>query len=152
MRQQPARVRSPIGRDDARCTPRRGNVPRTHRAGVGVLPLHGILHQSRYARNGNCTYLDKVSLILVEGNSQTNENCRHGISKPVVDRDFFYHRTESSLMKLRTMADVRLHADAGHRCLKCKGAYRLRLRFKRDLMKHLVYGCVLRSWSWGIYY
>ena len=148
MRQQPARVRSPIGRDDARCTPRRGNVPRTHRAGVGVLPLHGILHQSRYARNGNCTYLDKVSLILVEDNSQTDENCRHGISKPVVDRDFFYHRTESSLEQVPPMVIVRLEADANHRCLKCKGGYNLRLRFKRDLMNHLVYGCVFCLLSW----
>ncbi len=43
-------------------------------------------------------------------------------------------------MQLRTMAIVRLHADAGHRCLKCKGAYSLRLRFKRDVIRHLVYG------------
>ena len=154
MRQQPARVRSPIGRDDARCAPRRGNVPRTHRAGVGVLPLHGILHQSRYARNGNCTYLDKVSLILVEGNSQTNENCRHGISKPVVDRDFFYHRTEDSLRQKRPMATVELESNVAHRCLKCKGEYSLRVRFKRDLMQHLGYGYVicLRSQTWGVYY
>ena len=119
-----------------------------------MLPLHGILHQSRYARNGNCTYLDKVSLILVEGNSQTNENYRHGIPKTVVDRDFFYHRTEDSLRQKRPMATVELESNVAHRCLKCKGEYSLRVRFKRDLMQHLGYGYVicLRSQTWGVYY
>ena len=118
---------------------------------MGVLPLHGILHQSRYARNGNCTYLDKVSLILVEGNSQTNENYRHGISKPVVDRDFFYHQTGSSLARERKTMFVGLDPRAGHRCLKCTGQQGLRVRLKGDLIKHLVHGCVfcLRSRTFG---
>ncbi len=121
-----------------------------------MLPLHGILHQSRYARSGNCTYLDKVSLILVESSSQTDKNGRHGISKPILDDDFFYHRTESSLEpeQVRPIVIVRLEADANHRCLKCKGGGSLRLRFKRDLMNHLVYQYVLilLSWTWGVDY
>ena len=52
------------------------------------------------------------------------------------------------------MATVELESNVAHRCLKCKGEYSLRVRFKRDLMQHLGYGYVicLRSQTWGVYY
>ncbi len=78
----------------------------------------------------------------------TDKNRRHGISKPVVDRDFFYHKTESSLSQVRAMTIFRLEVNAGHCCLKCRVPHSLRLRFKKDLMKHLVYGCVFCLLLW----
>ncbi len=69
-------------------------------------------------------------------------HCSHGISKPIVDRDFFYHQTELSLARGRKTVFVGLDPRAGHRCLKCTGQQGLRVRLKGDLMKHLVHGCV----------
>ena len=100
------------------------------------------------------TWAKSVLSLSWKGYLLADGTCRHGISKPLVDRDFFYHRTKGSLEKMRPSAIVNLEADAGHRCLKCKEEYSLRARFKRDLMNHLVYGCVLslRSRTWGIHY
>lgn len=82
----------------------------------------------------------------------SNVHCSHGISKPVVDRDIFFHQTEHSLARERKDVFVGLDAEAGHRCLHCEGKYGVRL--KEDLMKHLVHGCVLclRTRTWGVGY
>ncbi len=57
-------------------------------------------------------------------------------------------------MQMRGRVTVLLYAEAGHRCLLCQGKYGLRVRIKKDLMMHLMHGCVLRlqSRSWGIYH
>lgn len=83
------------------------------------------------------------SISLLRRGSQANVHCSHGISKPVVDRDFFYHQTERSLARARKTVFVGLDAKAGHRCLHCTGRLGLRVRIIDDLMKHLRHGCVL---------